>query len=78
MVKKIEAALGSSDGKTRQIVNASYDQIVQSIFERLESLSVEIASDDKEQLNANVLLIGKSRLIKKTCIGYMLNCAVKK
>ena len=64
-VGRVEAQLIGSDSlEIRQIVDASYDRIVEAMFAALKQMAkMDGEGEDKGQLNYHVILIGKGRRI---------------
>lgn len=49
------------DSQTRKTVNDAYEKIINTMMSSLDSIARETdqTGDDKEQLNANIMYIGK-------------------
>lgn len=64
-LEKFAAVASESTSPTRQIVTKSYDKIIKSMFETLDAVVKDVnidgkqSADDKEQVNAHIMMIGK-------------------
>ena len=58
---EVAAANVEPDSQTRQTVNDAYEKIINAMMSSLDSIAKETdqTGDDKEQLNANIMYIGK-------------------
>lgn len=60
-VSRVESQVtGAEDLEIRQIVDAAYDKIVQSMFDGLKHMAkLDGEGEDKGQLNYHVIMIGE-------------------
>lgn len=52
-----------AESQTRQAVNDAYEKIINAMMSSLDTIAKETdqTGDDKEQLNANIMYIGKQQ-----------------